>query len=306
MKAAIDIGTNTVLLLVAESSNNTLKVLYEEQRVPRLGQGVDDSGHLSVGATRRVIKALREYRHILAKRFPAVQDVYITATSAVRDARNRTEFLERVQQETGFKIEILSGFEEAQYTFWGAQSILDDELITTENVVIDIGGGSTELVWGGSEDIKDRYSFDMGCVRFTERFLQDSPPAPGQVDMCREAIREVIEDYNFNFPDNISLIGVAGTVTSLAFIDKQMETYESKLLAGHKMPKEQVDDYILEFRQLSTSELLKRYPEVMEGRADIFLAGLLILQQVMATYEFQQLTVSTGGIRHGAVLEMIN
>lgn len=305
MKAAIDIGTNTVLLLVAESSNNTLKVLHEEQRVPRLGQGVDDSGHLSVGAMRRVIKALKEYRHILAKRFPAVQDVYITATSAVRDAQNRTEFLERVQQETGFKIKILSGFEEAQYTYWGAQSMIDDKLTASQNVVIDIGGGSTELVWGGCEGIKDRYSFDMGCVRFTERFLKGSPPTSGQVDMCREAICEVIEDYEFNFPDNVSLVGVAGTVTSLAFIDKQMETYESKLLAGHKMPKERVDDYIRQFQQLPSSELLKRYPEVMEGRADIFLAGLLILQQVMATYEFQELTVSTGGIRHGAILKMM-
>jgi exopolyphosphatase/guanosine-5'-triphosphate,3'-diphosphate pyrophosphatase len=301
MKAAIDIGTNTALLLVAEISDDTLTVLHEEQRIPRLGQGVDDSRQLSIEAMGRVIKALNEYRNILDQRFPSVQDVYVTATSAVRDARNRSEFLKRVRRETDYQIKILSGFEEAQYTFLGAQSMLDAELIASQNVVIDIGGGSTELVLGSREEIQDRYSYDMGCVRYTERFLQSDPPMQRQINACKEAIRQTLEEYDFYFPPKATLIGVAGTVTSLAFIDKQMDTYNSKSLTGHVLTKEMINSYIHKFQKLSSSKLLKLYPQVMEGRADIFLAGLLILLQVMETYNFQQLIVSTGGIRHGTI-----
>lgn len=306
MKAAIDIGTNTVLLLVAESRDSRLKILHEEQRIPRLGQGVDSSGYLSLEAMERVINVLNEYKEILAQKFPAVQDVSLTATSAVRDAKNRAEFLKQIQQETGFIVNMLSGLEEAQYTYWGAKSMLNDELLSRNNVVIDIGGGSTEIVWGRGQGIQDRYSFDMGCVRFTERYLKSDPPTSGEVKNCRKVIKEMLKEYGLNIGSDASLIGVAGTVTSLAYIDKQMDKYQSESLADHIISKEELEGYLQQLQQLSSNELLKRYPVVMEGRADIFIAGLLILHQAMAMYEFSELVVSSGGIRHGAILKMID
>lgn len=305
MKAAIDIGTNTVLLLVAEISDSAIKVLHEEQRIPRLGQGVDHSRHLSGEAMKRVIKVLKEYRNILDQKFPAVKNVYVTATSAVRDAANRGDFLKQVEQETGYEIKVLTGFEEAQFTYLGAQSMLDDELISTPKIVIDIGGGSTELVLGSGVEIRDRHSFDMGCVRFTERFMKNDPPTQSQIKACKGAIRQKLEEYEFHLTNNVSLIGVAGTVTSLAFIDTQMDAYKSKSLVGHKISKEVISKYTYRFQKVSSSELLKNYSQVMEGRADIFLAGLLILEQVMKVYGFNQLVVSTGGIRHGAIFKMM-
>lgn len=303
MKAAIDIGTNTALLLVAEINHDRLKVIREEQRVPRLGEGVDQSGYISAVAIERVTNALKEYRDILDQQFTDIEQIYVTATSAARDAINKSELVEQVKRATSFRINILSGLEEARYTYLGALSVLDDELAARENVVLDIGGGSTELVWGSGQKIQDRYSFDMGCVRFTERFLKEDPPGQSQVDACRSGIRKMLGEHSFNFAEKTELVGVAGTVTSLAFINRQMEEYSSKQLAGTRISKQEVDRYTNCFKKLPSSELLKRYPSVMEGRADIFLAGLLILEQVMEAYQFSQLRVSTGGIRHGAICE---
>lgn len=303
MKAAIDIGTNTALLLVAEINHDKLKVIHEEQRVPRLGEGVDQSEYISAAAINRVTDALNEYRNILDQQFPDIEEIYVTATSAARDAVNKSELIDGIKRATGFSINILSGLEEAHYTYLGALSVLD-ELVARENAVIDIGGGSTEMVWGSGQEIRDRYSYDIGCVRFTERFLQGDPPGQSQIDACREGIRRLLGEHKFNFAENISLIGVAGTVTSLAFIHKEMEEYNSKQITGTKISKQDISRYINRFKKLPSSELLKRYPVVMEGRADIFLAGLLILEQVMEIYQFSQLTVSTGGIRHGVVREL--
>lgn len=305
MKAAIDIGTNTALLLVAEINHERLKILLEEQRVPRLGEGVDQSGYISAAAIKRVANALKEYRSILDQQFHDIEEIFVTATSAARDAANKSELIEQVSRATGFRINILSGSEEAKYTYFGALSVLDDELVTKKNIVIDIGGGSTELVWGSGQAIQDRYSYDMGCVRFTERFLQDDPPGQSQIDACKDGIRKMLEEHSFNFAEKTALVGVAGTVTSLAFIHKQMEEYNSKQVAGTRISKQDVERYTNSFKKLPSSELLKRYPSVMEGRADIFLAGLLILEQVMEVYQFSQLTVSTGGIRHGAICEAL-
>lgn len=306
MKAAIDIGTNTALLLVAEIRDRKLHTICEKQRVPRLGEGVDQSGNISAAAIQRVIRTLKEYRGFLNQQYPDIEEIYVTATSAAREAENKIEFVQKIEQDAGFEIQILSGVEEAQYTFWGALGMLDneDEKRSSENntAVLDIGGGSTELVCGREGEIEDRYSYGMGCVRFTERFLKDDPPTQKQIDSCKKEISAVLSEHKFNFGGNSSLVGVAGTVTSLAFIDMQLEEYKSGQLTGHKISKRNIDRYINRFKGLSASELLQKYPTVMEGRADIFLAGLLILQQLMEMYGFNQLTVSTGGIRHGVLI----
>lgn len=303
MRASIDIGTNTALLLVAQVNDGALEVVREEQRVPRLGQGVDETGKLSQEAMERVIDALKEYLETLNQCYSSVENIRLLATSAVRDAHNREAFVDLVREQTGLEVEILSGFEEARYTYLGAQSVLEDGL-SRQNVVIDIGGGSTEIAAGSSQNMRDRYSFDMGCVRFTERFLRDDPPTKKQIEACRRAVQDGLEKYEFNFVDKSSLIGVAGTVTSLAFINKQLIEFKSKAIDNHRLSKSVIGDYIQQFRNWPSQKLLDRYPEVMEGRADIFLAGLLILDEFMSKYGFSELITSTGGIRHGALLEV--
>ncbi|MDZ7680407.1 MAG: Ppx/GppA phosphatase family protein [Fodinibius sp.] len=301
IKASIDIGTNTVLLLVAEVGRNSLQVLREEQRIPRLGQGVDDSGQLSDAAMQRVIAAVKEYQSLMDSQFDADIPLRLTATSAVRDAQNRQQFSDRIKEETGFDLEIVSGMEEAQLTFAGAKSMVRDQP-DTQDVIIDIGGGSTEVAIGEGAQIFDRYSFDMGCVRYTERFLAHDPPTSDELRRCCSAIREMLQTYKFKLAKQVRLIGVAGTVTSLAYIDLGLTEYNSELLSGHHLTAEVISAHIEAIQQQTARELQAEHPVVMEGRADIFLAGLLILREFMTFYDFDHLVTSTGGIRHGAIL----
>ena len=303
MNAAIDIGTNTVLLLVAEPDDDKLTVIEEQQRIPRLGRGVDHEQNLSQDSMDRVIEALKEYKSIIIQEYPSAGQAIVTATSAVRDAQNRQEFLRRVQKETAFDVKVLSGFEEALYTFRGAQSVLSvDSEQNYPMAVLDIGGGSTEIAIGEEGKITDRHSFDMGCVRFTERFLDTSPVQYHQMTTCKEAVIEMLKEYSFDFSSRPKLIGVAGTITSLAFMQQGLKEYESEQINGHYISVETAEDYITMVRDTPSETLIEQYPTVMKGRADIFLAGLLILQTVMEYYDIGEVTVSTGGIRHGAVL----
>ena len=301
MKAAIDIGTNTALLLIGSMRNGTLEIHHEEQRVPRLGEGVDEGKKLTNNAMQRVVAALEEYRKKIKAAYPEVESVRVTATSAVRDATNKKSFLERVAQKTGWEVEVLSGFEEARLTYLGAQSVIENR--DDQNVIIDIGGGSTEVASGGNQNLRDRYSYDMGCVRFTERFLKDDAPQKVQIKNCRVAIRGTLCEYEFNFVDEASLVGVAGTVTSLAYIIRGLTTYDASLLDGYEITLKTLSENIQTISNYTSEELISRYPKVMEGRADIFLAGLLILEEFMKKYDFEKLIASTGGIRHGAILD---
>lgn len=301
-KAAIDIGTNTVLLLIAEKGESGIRVIEEQQRVPRLGQNVDEQQNLSEDAMRRAIDILKEYQELTIKKYPGAGSPVVTATSAVRDANNRTGFLERVERQTGLKVIVLSGKEEAVLTFLGAQSVLSKRSQEQSRLVLDIGGGSTEIAFGKDTEIKDRFSFNMGCVRFTERFLNDIPPAKGQIATCKKAVQDMLAEHLFDFPLKTKLIGVAGTVTSLAVIDQDLEGDRSERINGCRLSLDAIRKYLQKFSSATPAELVNRYPLVMKGRADIFLAGMIILEGVMNRYNFKSLTVSTGGIRHGAVL----
>ncbi|WP_372635872.1 Ppx/GppA family phosphatase [Fodinibius sp.] len=301
-KTAIDIGTNTVLLLVAEKEQGDVQVIEEQQRVPRLGRDVDEQRNLPDEAMGRVIDILKEYQQIINRKYPEAGSPVVTATSAVRDANNREEFLERVEEHTGLRVTILSGLEEAACTFLGAQCVLSDVPRDQLKIVLDIGGGSTEIAMGKEAEIMDRYSFDMGCVRFTERYLRNTPPTPGQINDCKKAVRDMLAEYPYDLEDNIRLVGVSGTVTSLVYIDRHMTAYDDDDVNGCRLSADVIRDYISTFRSVTPAELMRRYPVVMDGRADIFLAGLLILEGVMDLYGFDSLIASTGGIRHGAIL----
>lgn len=301
VKASIDIGTNTVLLLIARCNANKLEILHQEQRMPRLGQGVDREGNLADKAMERVVEALKEFKKIIANDYPEVSEPVVTATSAVRDAENGEDFVEQIMKKTGLSVQILSGLEEAQYTFYGAQSVLP---VGNEPVaVLDIGGGSTELAYGSKScGLIDRHSFDMGCVRYTERYLSEKLPTDTQLASCRSAIAKMLKQKDFSLADNTVLLGVGGTVTSLVYMELGLDSYNSSRINGYLVTTDLLKKWIIFVKSTKTDELKRAYPDVMEGRADIFLAGLLILEAVMEVYGFNQLVVSTGGIRHGSLM----
>ncbi|MDZ7774025.1 MAG: Ppx/GppA phosphatase family protein [Balneolaceae bacterium] len=305
MYAAIDIGSNTVLLLVARPSSTgapLLETLHEEQRMPRLGRGVDRSGNLGGEPVARTLEALADYRYLLKEEYPDLREVAVTATSAVRDAGNREEFLSRVRRETGFEVRLLSGPGEAALTYAGATAVLVGEE-GTRTTVVDIGGGSTEIA-RGTRRLRDRWSLDMGCVRYTERFLSGDPPSPGQAEACREAARDYLRRELPEGPFGGRLVGVAGTVTSLGMLDAGLEVYDPYRLNGRRVSLEETAAWSRLLLEMSADERAQRWPGFLAGRADILPAGLLILEACMEVLGFDAVTVSCGGLRHGAVREM--
>ncbi|MCG8373091.1 MAG: Ppx/GppA family phosphatase [Balneolales bacterium] len=301
MKAAIDIGTNTTLLLVAEEEGTSIKVLREEQRIPRLGKGVDQSRMLQDESIRRVKDALMEYKEIVGTEYPGVDQIRVTATSAVRDAGNGKEFIQGVKEELGLDIQLLSGDEEAISTFRGALSTIP----TKENqsyFVLDIGGGSTEVALGTPNSLKNYYSFDIGCVRFRERFLTSDPPTSTQIEACRKEILTLFSERDFKVPKNVEAVGVAGTATSLAAIDLNLTDYSAEQVNGHLVNRLKLSEFIKTFSSSTYEQLLKLNPVVLKGREDLLLTGLLILESFLQHHKLEHITVSTGGIRHGVLL----
>ena len=301
LMAAIDIGSNTILLLIAELKEGNINAIYEEQRIPRLGKGVDESGNLHPESMQKALAALSYYRDIIENDYDGIANTIVTATSAVRDANNRAEFLNDIKHQTGFEVKLLSGHEEAQYTFEGALSMLETQ--NTNSLIIDIGGGSTELCYGNSNRVIDRHSFQMGSVRFTEKYLKAEVPSSVEIRDCRSVAQKLLENRALQIDEEAELVGVAGTLTSLAHIISGNGKYDSKLLNSMVLTMDGITEITNLFIEKGSAYFLQKYPIVMQGRSDVFLAGLLILEEVMKYYEFSELTVSTGGIRQGAILE---
>lgn len=302
MKAAIDIGTNTVLLLIAEIEAGVISTVYEEQQIPRLGKGVDESRNINAEAVRRVTDALKDYKQLITERFPEVEEVIVAATSAVRDARNREEVLQQIWEETGYKVRLLSGQEEAEWTTAGALSTLD-ATFRNSSVLLDIGGGSAEVTVTEKGRLIDSHSFDMGSVRYTEKFLHSDPPAEDDISKCRNAISNFYKERPFKIDPKTKAVGVAGTLTTLASILQGLQEYNAQAVNEYLISKKAISEFIEAYRAKSSREWLLKYPELLKGRSDIFLAGLLILEGFLTIYGFKEIIVSAGGIRHGAILK---
>lgn len=305
-RAAIDIGTNTVLLLIGTVKGHRVTTIREEQRVPRLGKGVSANGTLSDDSMERVVRVLMEYREILASEYPDIKQdgVAVIATSAVRDAENRTKFIKLIRQRTHFRVRILTGSEEAEWTYAGAMSVLDTISAKDSVTVLDIGGGSTEVAVGNGYELKDCHSFQMGSVRYTEQFLNGDPPGQDAIRSCETAVEEMFGSRKINLSGNSKTIGVAGTVTSLAYMEIDPGRYDPILLNGYSLNLNLVNKWLNILSVMTTGEMIDKWPDIMIGRADIFIAGLLILKGFLIVNGLSDIIVSTGGIRYGAVLNI--
>ena len=295
--AVIDIGTNTVLLLVARiARTGEIEPLVYEQRVPRLGRGVDSSGRLDAGAMQRVIAVLKEYRALISPHAPDATAV--CGTSAVRDAANRGEFGRRIEQETGFRLEVLDGAEEALWTYRGAVSGVPGPDRFT---VIDVGGGSTEIITGGRRDVEERISLDIGSVRLTERCLRHDPPTDGELELAIELTEnEIARASRFPFAGT-TLVGVAGTATSLAVLAQGLKTFDVASVTNYRLTRDSVESLFRTLRGM-TSASIRELSAAMEGRSDVITAGTLIVREIMAHFKFESMIVSERGVRFGIAI----
>jgi exopolyphosphatase / guanosine-5'-triphosphate,3'-diphosphate pyrophosphatase len=298
--ASIDIGTNTVLLLVASvGAEGEIAPLVYEQRIPRLGQGVDAHRHLHPDSMARVAEVLKEYREILR---PLRSDaVVVCGTSAVRDAANRQEFCDLVKREAGYDLEVLSGQEESLWTYRGAISGFPG---LSRATVVDIGGGSTEISVGTRMAVENNISLDIGSVRITERIFRGDPPSAEEMDHSRALVREhLAQAAGFPFAGT-SLIAVAGTATTLALLAQGSEAFDIGAVTSYHLTFDAVERMLQKLRAMSSSAIRELSP-VMAGRADVITAGTLILREVMERFGFNEALVSERGVRYGLVIREV-
>ena len=301
--AAIDCGTNSTRLLVADARGRPLE---RRATITRLGEGVDGSGRLSPAAIDRVGMVLDAYRERLDHHGVSVpDDVRVIATSAARDAANRDELFARVEAAVGVSPELLSGDEEARLAFAGATDDLDRAL--GPYLVVDIGGGSTELAVGHAGDGGPRaaVSLDVGCVRVTERFLRSDPPDPGELSDALSVLRVHLDDVAREAPatlDAARLVGVAGSVTTMAAVELGLHVYDPDRIHHFVLTRQAAEDV---FRTLATEARDDRAanPGLEPARVDVIVGGALILVGIMRYFDFDECLVSEHDILDGIVAD---
>lgn len=295
--SSIDIGTNTVLLLVADVQGTTLRPLEHGHAIARLGQGVDENRNITGEAMERVGKVLEEY--VAISKAHSAEQIIACGTSALRDANNKDEFLQFVRTEFGITVKVLSGNEEAELTYLGVLSEFPDDK-EDHYAVIDIGGGSTEVIEGTRLAIGRSVSLDIGCVRLTERFLKALPPGLDALRQCVSMVREHSGLVPLLAP-MARLVGVAGTVTTLAALDLGLPQYDPARVSGHILSLKSIEAAFDQLRGKTVAEI-KATPGIHAGRADILLAGVVILIELMKQMGRNAITVSDRGLRYGFAL----
>jgi exopolyphosphatase/guanosine-5'-triphosphate,3'-diphosphate pyrophosphatase len=302
--AAIDIGTNTILLLVVEmDGQGGFQVLEDRVEIARLGQGVDSGGLLMKEAQERGLDALRAYAGLC--RDLRASEVMAVGTSALRDARNRQEFIGRVKSELGIELRVLSGAEEAFYSFLAVSRGLDVQ--NRRVLAVDVGGGSTEFIWGRNATVQRSASLQLGSVRLTERFFHSDPVPEDEVRRLAQAIDGELEaSFKSGAADLRAdvLVGIAGTFTTLAAVEKKLERYSHSDVHGSALSRTEVKRQIHLYQQ-KTVEERKRIAGLEAKRADVILAGSVLVERIMAFFDADQAVVSDQGIRYGLLYEKL-
>ncbi|MEK6562812.1 MAG: Ppx/GppA phosphatase family protein [Candidatus Binatota bacterium] len=303
--AAIDIGTNTILLLIAElETDGSFQVLDDRAEITRLGAGVDRARQIGPEGERRSLEVLKSYLETC--RSLGVDEIAAVGTSALRDARNRGDFNTRLKRELDLDLRVLSGEEEAAYSYQAVQKGL--ALGEKEVLVVDVGGGSTELIWGKGGALHRSISLDLGSVRLTERFLLSDPVREEECARLTTAIdrelQPLLVDWGVGGGFH-AIVGIAGTFTTLAAIAKGLRRYSHSEVHGSCLSRAEVARQVRLFKGKTIAER-KEIPGLEAKRADVILAGALLIERVMALFRVDQVTVSDQGIRYGLLHERLS
>ena len=290
--SVIDIGTNSVLLLIGEPGiSGGIHPLKEDLRVTRIGKGVNETRLLRQDRMITTLEVLKEY--INESKKSGAEKIKVIGTSALRDAVNSNDFLNLVKEETGINIEILSGIREAELSFSGAVSgLMNDGL---EKTVVDIGGGSTEVIFGKGDKPEYFKSLKIGSVRMTEQFLKSDPPGENEIKEMSNFIKNSLSIFPKSLTTRL-LIGVAGTVTTLAQIFLKLSLYDRLQIENYKIQISSLEEIISLLKERNLEER-KKIAGLLPERADVIVAGAIILEEIMKYLGFNEIIVSTLGLR---------
>ena len=300
--AVIDCGTNSIRLLIAETSGSTIKEVIRTMEIVRLGQGVDENKAFHPDAINRTLLAVKSFKEIIDRN--NVDKIRFCATSATRDASNRNIFIDGVRDILNIQVEVIPGEEEAALSFTGATYQLDQG--SGPFLVVDIGGGSTEFVYGDKKVISAK-SVNIGCVRMSERHLTNQPPTMDQIASAIVDIDIAITQAAVSVPINSakSLIAVAGTATTVAAAALDLSKYDRDLIHLSKISADKVHKVAQMFQSMNKSEI-SALPYMHEGRVDVITAGTLVLSRVMAATGAVEFVASESDILDGMAFSLIN
>jgi exopolyphosphatase/guanosine-5'-triphosphate,3'-diphosphate pyrophosphatase len=303
--AFIDVGTNTVLCLIADvRDTGRFRVLDDLAEIARLGQGVDQTGMISPAGEERAMAILARYRERCDDL--GVEEITAVGTSALRDAKNSDQVRAHIRDALGIDIRVISGAEEAEYSFLAVQrglSHLADEL-----VVIDIGGGSTEFILGNKNGVSRALSIDVGSVRLTERYLHSDPVCAEEVTAMGTAIEAhlaVIRSEIIAQASSPTLVGIAGTFTTLAAIEKKLARYSASQVHGSVLNLPEVKRQVAMLQSRTIAER-KQIAGLEPKRADVIFAGAYLIEKIMGLFGASQVVVSDQGVRYGLLHEAAN
>jgi exopolyphosphatase/guanosine-5'-triphosphate,3'-diphosphate pyrophosphatase len=299
---SVDIGTNSVLLLVVElEGEGPPRTIAERCRITRLGEGVDATGQLAGGALARTLDALAEYA-------AQMEDLGVTgraavATSVLRDTgESGRSFLEQAAALLDCPVEVVSGAREAALVLAGVRGAFGS--LPPDTLIFDVGGGSTEVILHPRPGAVQLVSLQLGAVRLTERYFHTDPPAPEEVLAVKSAVRTALQDLAAPFAGHASMIGVGGTVTTLATVELGLELYDTERVNGLRLSRAQVEEQIALFAHLPL-DARHRVPGLEPARADIILAGAVAVAGILEHFANDALLVCDRGVRWGLLWEEV-
>ncbi len=297
LRASIDLGTNTCLMLIAEvESGQVKKVLGDYARITRLGEGVDKTRRLRLDAIERTLGCLTEYKEIVSNAGISPGDVVCVATSQARDASNGDKLFARIETECGFRFRVISGADEARMSFIGS---LLPGMKPSLYAVMDIGGGSTEFV-----TVQEDRSIDLGSVRFTERYLKSDPVTEAEYLNCLERIDNKLEElteWRRSIPANSQMLAVAGTATTLASWYLGLKKFDSVKIDQIELTNDHLYKMVEDLKRMTVAERREQVG-IEPKRADVLLAGAMIMWRSMEKLNFPCCNISTRGLRYGVLL----
>ncbi|MDR5683808.1 MAG: Ppx/GppA phosphatase family protein [Armatimonadota bacterium] len=296
LRAAIDIGTHSVRLLVAEITGGRVVPVLRRMEITRLGEGLDDALILAPQAIGRTVRAVREFFD--QARAAGARRVVVFGTSAVREARNRAT-LER--DLSPICLRVLTGTQEADLAFRGVVAGLDG--LPQPALVVDVGGGSTELVLGTREAVRSRVSLPLGAVRLTERFCRSDPVADVEAEALCRTVSAALRPHRSTFAGAAQAVGVGGTVTSLAAIDQGLDPYDPQRVHGYRIPASRLASIARGLCAMPLA-LRRRLPGLQPQRAEVICAGALIVQTVLEEIGLPDIVASEADLLWGALLEL--
>jgi exopolyphosphatase/guanosine-5'-triphosphate,3'-diphosphate pyrophosphatase len=301
--ASIDIGSNTVLLLIAkvELKNKTFSVLRNEHRMPRISKGLSPGKPISSENVKRLKNVLAEYKSIIE--LYDVQETIATATNAFRISSNSATIINEIRNDFGLNINIISGDEEAYYSFLGATSGISNR---NNILVIDIGGGSTEIILGSRNKINFRKSYQIGAVSATEQYFLTDPPTSEHIENLNNSLLEIFSELNTLKVENTFPIAIAGTPTTLSCIKHKLNDFDENIIELSTLTLNDLDRIKYDLSVISSTEIKNKWPNIMRGREDIILAGASILFNIIKLLKLDKVYTSTKGIRYGAIVKYLN